>query len=407
VNQTTASRPLDGIRVLELGNFIAAPTAGRIMAEFGAEVIKIERPATGDEVRNWRLYGDSLSMMWRTLARNKKSVTLDLRKPQAQAVVHRLVRRCDVLLENFRPGRLEAWGFGPDELRRENPQLIIVRISGFGQSGPYRDRVGFGGVAEAMGGLRGTTGYPDRPPTRVGISIGDTLAGMYGVIGALMAMISAQRGGAEGAGETIDVALTEAVLSVMESLIPDYSAYGVVRERSGNRIEGVAPSNTYPCLDSEWVVIGGNGDSIFPRLMTAIGRPDLASDPSLQDNHGRVLRANELDDAISAWTRERSASDVVERLVANAVPAGPIYDARGIIADDQFRARSMLVEDVVSVRGEPETVLFPGIVPRLERQPGRQDWLGPELGAHTREVLGDLVELSEEEMDELAQAGVI
>jgi formyl-CoA transferase len=407
VTAAKTPRPLDGIRVLELGNFIAAPTAARVMAEFGAEVIKLERPRTGDEVRNWRLYGDDISIIWRTLARNKKSVTLDLGKPQAREIVQRLVRHCDVLLENFRPGRLEAWGLGPDALRQENPRLIIVRISGFGQSGPYRERVGFGGVAEAMGGLRGTTGYPDRPPTRVGVSIGDTLAGLYAVIGALMAIVSAERGGDEAAPETVDVALTEAVLSVMESLVPDYSAYGVLRERTGNRIEGVAPSNTYPCLDGEWVVIGGNADRIFPRLMAAVGRPDLATDTDLRDNAGRVRRADELDEAISAWTRERTVSEVVERLVAEAVPVGPIYDARGIVADEQFRARSMFVEDVVPVHGEPTTVLFPGIVPRLERQPGRHEWVGPALGAHTREVLTNVAGLSESDLDELASEGVI
>lgn len=404
--QARSSQPLDGIRVLELGNFIAAPTAGRLMAEFGAEVIKIEKPAVGDQIRQWRLYGDDVSMMWRTLGRNKKSVTVDLSRPEGAQVIRGLARHCHVVLENYRPGKLESWGLGPEELRSENPSLVIVRISGFGQSGPYRDRAGFGGVAEAMGGLRGTSGEPGRPPTRVGVSIGDTLAGLYGVIGALMALLHASRTG-EGRGETVDVALTEAVLSVMESLVPEYSAYGVTRQRMGSRIEGIAPSSTYPCDGGQWVVIGGNADGIFRRLMMTIGRPDLAADPELRDNTGRDRRAGELDDAIARWTRGRTVDDVVEMLVRQGVPAGPIYDAPGIVQDAQFRARSMLIEDRTLVRGHSRTVLFPGIVPRLERQPGEHRWPGPELGAHTREVLTEVANLSAEEVSALEAEGVI
>lgn len=404
--QAGRSLALEGIRVLELGSFVAAPTAGRLMAEFGAEVLKIEMPGPGDQVRQWRLYGDEVSMMWRVLARNKKSVTVDLHRPEGAAIVRMLARRCDVLIENFRPGKLESWGIGPDALRRENPALVIVRISGFGQSGPYRDRAGFGGVAEGMGGLRATTGYPDRPPTRVGVSIGDTVAGLYAVIGALMALVNAHRTG-ERRGETVDVALTDSVLSVMESLIPDYSAYGVLRERTGNRIEGVTPSNTYPCRDGEWVIIGGNTDSVFPRLMAVIGRPDLGADPELRGNDGRDRRADELDAAIAQWTRGQSVRDAVAALARNGVPAGPIYDAASIVADDQFRARSMFIEDTMPVRGRYRTVLFPGVVPKLALHPGEHRWPGPGLGAHTEEVLLNVAGLSRRQIRDLADKGVI
>ena len=292
---------LAGLRVLELGNFIAAPSAGRLLAEFGAEVIKVEQPGTGDQIRDWRLFRGETSMMWRTLGRNKKSVTIDIRTAEGQEQVRRRAAEVDVDNENYRPGKLESWHLSPDELRRDNEQLIVVRISGYGQTGPYRDRPGFGGVAEAMGGLRYITGHPDRPPTRVGTSIGDTLAGLYGVIGALLGLLSRDRGEMP-CGETVDVALTEAVYSVMESTIPEYTAYGIVRSRTGNEMPGVAPSNTYPCGDGEWIVIGGNADGIFHRLMIAIGRPDLASDERLSDNRGRAAHSALLDDAITAWT---------------------------------------------------------------------------------------------------------
>lgn len=404
--QVRRSPALEGIRVLELGDFVAGPTAGRLMAEFGAEVLKVEKPGAGDQVRQWRLYGDEVSMLWRTLARNKKSVTIDLGRTEGAEVICALARRCDVLIENFRPGKLESWGIGPDVLRRENPSLVIIRLSGFGQSGPYRDWAGFGGVAEAMGGLRETTGYPDRPPTRVGVSIGDTLAGLYAVIGALMALLNARRTG-ERRGETVDVALADAVLSVMESLIPEYSAYGILRKRTGNRIEGVAPSNTYPCRDGEWVIIGGNTDSVFRRLMSVIGRPDLGADPDLSSNDGRNRRADELDSAIGEWTRGQSLADAVNALVREGVPAGPIYDAAGIVADEQFRARSMVIEDTTSVHGRLHKVLFPGVVPKLELHPGEHRWPGPELGAHTSEVLLGVAGLSQQEIQDLADKGVI
>lgn len=398
--------PLHGVRVIELGNFIAAPSAGRLLAEFGAEVIKIEQPTVGDQVRRWRLFRGETSMMWRTLGRNKKSVTIDIRRPEGQDLVRRLAGESDIVIENYRPGKLEAWGLSPDELRLHNNDLIVVRISGYGQSGPYRDRPGFGGVAEAMGGLRFVTGYPDRPPTRMGASIGDTLAGLYGVIGALMGLLSRDRG-ALARGETVDVALHESVFSVMESFIPEYTAYGSVRSRTGNEMPGVAPSNTYPCADGEWIVIGGNADGIFQRLMIAVDRPDMAVDPRFADNSGRADHSKLLDETIANWTSRRPLSEVMDVMVAAAVPAGPIYSAADVITDPHFRARDMLLEMDVVVEDRAEPVLFPGIVPKLEQMPGRVQWLGPELGAHTSEVLSGLLKLTDDEIAGLRNRKVV
>lgn len=403
---TDSGGPLQGIRVLELGNFVAAPTAGRLLAEFGAEVIKIELPRVGDEVRSWRLVRGDTSMMWRAMARNKKSVTVDMRTPEGAQLILRLIEHIDVVVENYRPGKLESWGLSPDALRERNPALVVVRISGYGQTGPYRDRSGFGSVAESMGGIRYVTGYEDRPPTRMNISIGDTLAGMYGVIGALMGLLARERG-LTTRGETVDVALTEAVLSVMESAIPDFSAYGVVRERTGNLITGVAPSGTYPCKDGRWVVIGGNSDGIFRRFMVAIGRDDLANDEGLRDNPGRAARGAELNTAIAAWTSGHSIDEVMEVMIAANVPAGPIYSVADLVEDEHFRARDMFMDLEVRVDKEPEVVTFPGIVPKLEQMPGSVRWTGPELGEHTREVLGGILGLSETELTELEQRRVV
>ena len=403
--------PLDGVRILELGNFIAAPSAGRMLAEFGAEVIKVEQPGVGDQVRRWRLLRGETSMMWRTLARNKKSVTIDLRRPEGQELVRRLAGRADVVIENYRPGKLESWGLGPDRLRRDNPKLVVVRISGYGQTGPYRDRAGFGGVAEAMGGLRFLTGHPDRSPTRVGVSLGDQLAGLHAVIGTLMGLWAREHApggpGAAEPGETVDVALHEAVLSVMEGLIPEFAAYGVVRERSGNEIPGVAPSNTYPCRDDEWIVIGANADNLFPRLMLGIGRPDLAADERFRDNRGRAAHSRLLDAAITEFTSTRTLAEVMAVMVAAEVPAGPIYSAADMAADPHFLAREMLLGMEVEVDGPAQEVLFPGIVPKLAQHPGRVRWLGPELGEHTAAVLTDLLQLSDTEISALRDRKVV
>ncbi|KOX01651.1 MULTISPECIES: CaiB/BaiF CoA transferase family protein [unclassified Streptomyces] len=380
--------PLAGLRVVELGNFIAAPSAGRLMADFGADVVKVERPVGGDELRRWRLHGGDTSLLFRAMNRNKRSLTLDLKHPEGRDVALRLIRRCDIVLENFRPGTLERWGLGIEQMREVNPGVILTRISGYGQTGPYRDRPGFGGVAEAIGGLRHLTGYPDRPPTRVGVSLADSVAGLYAVIGALAAL---HRRAATGRGDTVDVALYEAVYSLMESLTPDYDAFGVERERSGSSLPGIAPSNTYLCSDGRYVVISGNGDSIFRRLMQVIGRPDLASDPDLADNAGRVRRAEALDDAISAWTGGLPHDEVLKLLDDGQIPSGPIFTAAEIATDPHFAARGMLERHRVAVAADDEReVAFPGVVPRFTEQPGRTRWLGPELGEHTDAVLAEI-----------------
>ncbi len=410
---TPGSRqPLEGIRVLELGNYIAAPTAGRLFADFGAEVIKVERPGTGDELRQWRLQGGTTSMLWRTMNRNKKGITLNLRSEEGKRMVLDLVRHCDVVIENFRPGTLERWGLGPNELQAARPDIILVRISGYGQTGPFRDRPGFGSVAEAMGGLRLLTGDPDRPPSRVGISLADTISGMYSVIGALMILLQRARqgGGSEppAAPGIVDVALSEAVLSLMESLLPDFDAHGVQRQRTGGRLEGIAPSNTYLCRDDVWVIIGGNGDAIFRRLMEVIGRPDLAADPALAANPGRWARRDELDDAITAWTRQHDSDTVLETLEAAGVPSGPIHDAEGIRDDPHFQARGMVQRHPVT-DGERDLgeVTFPGVVPRLGEEPGAIRWLGPDLGQHNDEIFGDLLGLDLGSRAALREQGVI
>ncbi|WP_406814868.1 CaiB/BaiF CoA transferase family protein [Mycobacterium sp. M23085] len=396
--------PLAGIRVLELGNFIAAPTAGRILADFGADVIKVERPRVGDELRRWRLHAGSTSLLFRTLGRNKRSITLDVGTPQGKQVALRLIEKSDVILENFRPGTLEKWGLGPSEIKQRNPQAVLVRISGYGQTGPYRDRPGFGGVAEAIGGLRHVVGYPDRPPVRVGVSLADTVSGLYAVIGALMGLL--QRG-REPSGEVVDVALYEAVFSLMESLVPDHDAFGIRRAPEGAGLPGISPSNTFACADGKYVVISGNGDAIFKRLMNTIGRPDLAQNPELSDNAGRVAHNQELEDAIAGWAATLPSDQILAELERAAVPSGPIYQASDILADPHFADRGMLETHCVDIgHDRPQPVVFPGIVPALQNRPGTTRWLGPELGAHTSEVLRELGFDSEAE-NELREQGVI
>ncbi|WP_280259846.1 CaiB/BaiF CoA transferase family protein [Nocardia abscessus] len=400
-------RPLDGVRVLELGNYIAAPTAGRILGDFGAEVIKVERPKAGDELRNWRLYGGDTSMLYRTINRNKKSITLDLRTEAGRGIVLDLVRRCDVLLENFRPGMLEKWGLGPEVLNEANPDLVITRISAYGQTGPMSQRPGFAAVAEAVGGLRELVGDPDRPPVRTGVSIGDSIAGVYAAFGTVMALFQRERRTERDAPvplreRVIDVALNEAILSVMESLVPDYLAYGIQRERVGGRMEGIAPSNAYPCSDGTSIIIGGNGDAIFQRYMAVIDRPDLAADPELQDNAGRWRHRERLDAAIGEWTVRRSRAEALKILEAAAIPCGPIYTAADIVADEQYRARNMIQPFAVDVGApEPKVVGFPGIVPVIGEQSLPIRTVGPDLGEHTREVLSDVLGMTEAEIDAL------
>ena len=396
-------RPLAGVRVLELGNYIAAPTAGRMLADFGAEVIKVERPVTGDELRNWRLYSGDTSMLYRTINRNKKSIVLDLKTEQGRKIVLDLVRHCDVLLENFRPGTLEKWGLGPEELDRVNPELVITRISAFGQTGPLSERPGFAAVAEAFGGLRELVGDPDRPPVRTGVSIGDSIAGIYAAFGTVMALFQRERVKVPLAQRVIDVALNESVLSVMESLVPDYLAYGVTRERVGGRMEGIAPSNAYPCADGTSIIVAGNGDAIFQRYMQTIGRPDLAEEPELQSNAGRWQRREELDTAIGQWTILHDRDEALKLLDEAGVPSGPIYTAADICADEQYEARNMIQHFAVDIgESEPKLVGFPGIVPVIGGASLPIRNVGPDLGQNTREVLSTVLGLSDDDIGALS-----
>jgi formyl-CoA transferase len=401
----TRIAPLEGVRVLELGNYIAAPTAGRLLADFGAEVIKVERPGTGDELRNWRLHKGDTSMLYRTINRNKKSVVLDLRTEAGKQAVLALVAKSDILLENFRPGTLEKWGLGPEVLNEANPDLIITRISAFGQTGPLSARPGFAAVAEAYGGFRNLVGDPDRAPVRVGVSIGDSIAGLYAAFGSMMSLYQreARRRDAAGAAplteRVIDVALNEAMFSMMESLIPDYQAYGVDRQRVGGRMEGIAPSNAYLCGDGASIVVAGNGDSIYQRYMHTIGRPDLATDPSLQTNAGRWARREELDQAIGTWAGELDAADALAALDAAGVPAGPIYTAADISTDSQYAARNMIQKFDVPTGDEIlPGVGFPGIVPVIGEQSLPIRNLGPDLGENTEEILSGLLNMDPAEI---------
>ncbi len=376
--------PLSGLKVLELGQLIAGPFAAKTLADFGADVIKVEPPSGGDPLRGWRLIKDGTSVWWQVQSRNKRSLALDLRDPEAQAIVRRLAADADVLIENFRPGALEGWGLSPEALLADNPRLIVLRVSGYGQTGPYRDKPGFGVVAEAMGGLRHLTAEPGRVPVRVGVSLGDTLASLHGVIGILIALHERQR---SGQGQEIDVALFEAVFNCMESLLPEYSAFGVVREPAGSALPGIAPSNAYRCADGGYALIAGNGDSIFKRLMATIGRPDLAADPALADNAGRVARVAEIDAAIGAWSAGLSVTEVLTALDAASVPAGRIYTVADIAADPHYRARGLI--DTVTMDDGTELAV-PGVVPRLSRTPGGHRRNAPALGQDTDAVLAEI-----------------
>ena len=383
----SATGPLAGLKVVELGQLIAGPFAAKTLADFGAEVIKIEPPGVGDPLRQWRLMHNGTSVWWQVQSRNKQSVALDLKDEAAREIVRRLIDEADVLVENFKPGMMEGWGLGYDALSATNPGLIMLRISGYGQTGPYKDRPGFGVVAEAMGGLRHLTAEPGRVPVRVGVSIGDTLASLHGVIGILMALqhrhASVSADAPKGRGQVVDVALYEAVFNCMESLLPEYSAFGAVREPAGTALPGIAPSNAYPCADG-WVLVAGNGDSIFKRLMNAIGRDDLGADPQLAGNTGRVARVAEIDAAIGAWTTPRHVVEVLDALNAAAVPAGRIYTAKDIAEDPHYRARGM-VQTVTTADGL--TLDVPGIVPKLSLTPGAITRRAPLLGEDTDAVL--------------------
>ncbi len=396
----SAGGPLAGLRVLELGQLIAGPFAGKTLSDLGADTIKIEPPGTGDPLRKWRLLHDGTSVWWEVQSRNKRSVAIDLRRSEGQDIVRRLIRDTDVLIENFRPGTLEGWGLGYDAVSAVNPGLVMLRISGYGQTGPYKDRPGFGVVGEAMGGLRHLTGEPGRVTVRVGVSIGDTLSALHGTIGVLAALRERDRNG--GHGQVVDVALYEAVFNCMESLLPEYSAFRAVRHAAGSSLPGIAPSNAYPCSDG-WVLIAGNGDSIFQRLMRALGRHDLAADAGLADNAGRAARVSELDQAIADWTSTRTVKEALEVLDGARVPSGRIYTIEDIVADPQYRSRDMLLRTRTHSGLELDV---PGIVPKLVRTPGSVRMPAPRLGQHTDEVLMQ-AGFSREHCDALRAGGII
>lgn len=392
---------LSGIRVIEIGTLIAAPFAARLLGEFGAEVIKIETLGQGDPLRKWRKLHEGTSLWWYLQSRNKKSLALNLKSAEGIEIVKQLAESADVLIENLRPGALEKLGLGWDVLHALNPKLTLVRISGYGQSGPYRDRPGFGAIGEAMGGIRYTTGNPDSPPARVGVSLGDSLASMHAVMGALMSLLRVKTG--QGDGQVVDVSLAESVFNVMESLVPEYAMLGHVRERSGGALPGIAPSNTYPTADGGYVVIAGNSDPIFKRLMTAIGRGDLGDAPAFAHNDGRAGQSDMLDGAISAWSTQRPIDEVLRVLEAAEVPAGRIYSVADIVADPHYQARGMILD--AQLPGGVETKM-PGVVPKLSETPGVINWQGPSLGQHTRDVLTELG-LSERAIQRLKDEGIV
>jgi formyl-CoA transferase len=391
--------PLSGLKVIEMGQLIAGPFAAKTLADFGADVIKIEPPKVGDALRKWRLLKDGTSIWWQVQSRNKRSLSLDLKQAEAQEIVRTLAKEADILIENFRPGTLEDWGLDPNDLIKINSRLIVLRISGYGQTGPYRDKPGFGVVAEAMGGLRHLTAEPGRVPVRVGISIGDTLASLHGVIGILLAL---QERHQSSKGQVIDIALYEAVFNCMESLLPEYSAFGEVRQAAGSALPGIAPTNAYRCADGGYVLVAGNGDSIFKRLMKLIGRDDLGNDLQLENNDGRVKRVVELDQAIGAWAKALSTDAALEALDSVAVPAGRIYTVADIAKDPHYKARGNI--ETIKMR-DGSSVDVPGVIPKLSRTPGSIKTLAPEIGQNTDEVLRD-IGLSDAQIASLKERGV-
>lgn len=397
-----AEKPLAGVRVLEMGQLLAGPFAATILAYYGAEVIKIEPPGTGDPLRTWRHMEGGTSLWWRSLGRNKKCIALDLRKEEGRKLARALAEKADVIIENFRPGTMEKWGIGPEDVKRMNPDVIYCRVSGYGQDGPYASKPGFASVCEGVGGLRFINGFPDRPPARANLSLGDSLAGLHAALGILLALYH-RDGKHSGQGQVVDVAIYESVFNMLESLVPEYDRLGVIRQREGAKISGIVPTNTYLCKDGQYVIIGGNGDSIFKRLMRAAERPDMADDPKYASNALRVTHEPEIDGAIAAWTASKTPAEVVRTLEHAEVPVGRLYDAKDILEDPQYLARGMF--ETVEAGGRP--LKIPALVPKLSETPGGTEWPGPEIGAHTREVLSGVLGLSGEEIERLEREGVI
>ena len=403
MHDTNSARPLSGMRVLEMGQLLAGPFTGHVLAYFGAEVIKVEPPDTGDPIRSWRLLDEGgTSHWWRSLGRNKKCITLNLHTARGRAIARQLADRVDVLIENFRPGTMEKWGLGPAALKTTNPGLIYARISGYGQTGPYASRPGFASVCEGIGGFRYVNGFPGQPPVRPNLSMGDTLAGMHAVLGILMAYIHRAKPGS-GQGQVVDVAIYEAVFNMLEAVVPEYDGAGAVREPSGSTLTGIVPTNTYLCRDGKYVIIGGNGDSIFKRLMHTLGRPDMAADERLANNARRVQHEQEIDDVIASWTSSHDAQDVLRQLEAASVPSGPIYNVEDMVADPHFQARGLFEE--VDIDGRP--LKIPALIPKLSETPGGTSWPGPEVGSHNEEVLKDLLGMSDDDVSALRGAGII
>ncbi len=397
-----SKRPLNGLKVLEMGQLLAGPFCASMLAGFGAEVIKIEKPKTGDPLRVWRKLHKGTSLWWYSMGRNKKSVTLDMTNPKGQAIARRLAEKVDILLENFKPGTMEKWGMGFEELRNANRGLIMVRVSGYGQTGPFASRPGYANVAEGFGGIRYMSGYPDRPPVRTGLSLGDTLSGLHAALGALTAVYHRDVNGGEG--QVVDVAIYESIFNMLESTLAEYDKLGVVRERTGAKLEGIVPTSTYPTRDGKFIIIGGNGDSIFRRLMSKIGREDFATHPEMQDNKGRVVHEEAIDQAITDWTLTQTYEDAYAAMIEAEVPCGPVYSIADIVRDPQYIARGIF-EEVEIAPGD--TVKIPAVLPKLTETPGGTDWIGPELGAHNEEVYCGFLGMSRAEFEDLMAEGIV
>ena len=397
---TDKQRPLEGVRVIEMGQLLAGPFTGTILAYFGAEVIKVEPPG-GDPIRGWRQLRDGTSLWYRSLGRNKKSVTLDLKSERGRELAGDLIDTADVVVENFRPGLMEKWGLGPDDMKQRNPGLVYARISGYGQTGPYASKPGYASVTEGFGGFRYINGEPGEPPIRTNISMGDTLSAIHAALGIALALI--QRAKPDGEGQVVDVALYESVFNLMEGIVPEYDGAGVVREPSGTTVTGIVPTNTYRCDDGKYVVIGGNGDSIFKRLMTAAGRSDMAENQAMADNAGRVEHEAEIDEALAAWCAAHSSVHIINTLEEVRVPVGPIYSVEDMMIDPQYQARGLFEQ--VEIDGEP--LKIPAIMPKLDATPGRTDWPGSDIGSHNDEVLRDILQLGDAEIDQLRDDGIV
>lgn len=398
---SVSPRPLDGIRVLELGQLIAGPFTASLLAYFGAEVIKVEPPGKGDPIRQWRVVRDGTSLWWHSVGRNKKCITIDLKQARGRELVRDLAAQCDVLIENFRPGVMEEWELGPEQIKIANPDLIYTRISGYGQSGPYAHKPGFASVCEGISGFRYVNGFPDEAPVRPNLSIGDTVAALHAALGTVLALF-ARKNNAQS-GQVVDIAIYEAMFNLLEAVVPEYSGAGVIREPAGTTVTGIVPTNTYRCKDNKYVVIGGNGDSIFKRLMRTIGRADMADDEALAHNAGRVQREREIDDAITHWCAGIESKQVITLLDGAQVPVGPIYNVADMLDDPHFRARGLFEEFQVSNK----TLTIPALLPRLVDTPGYTEWTGPGIGSHNVEVFGTLLGLSEEQQQQLMREGVI